>query len=597
MSSTLTEELGSQDLLAVSSSTFGIYEVPRIHIEGMTSQKIIDHIAKIASAGQTNTSSAMAVHLDPQLSEMLHMLHCGEQLRADLPALLHHHVASLIVKCWMYLVWTRLIEIDEAAVGLAIRDQVLWSLMRPFESAHHTQAALSHRDNRHAKGKVKQGMKLVSLLLCNYALLQKFVTLGNISTNALVTLPQEQMSVGTLRTLVEKLEGAGHTVSKNNIQALLVPQQASSSDASSPHASVTSAASAAHELTMLSRPSPLPSTDNVRRSGRRALVPPPDQGDVIASSNRADVDMDADTNKSIAEPKKRTEGHQRARRGSETIIQEEEEEQVSDAGDADQEEESPSSEESQSFDEPTSKRSGSKVVSAQQRAVHQRRLVKRRRTSRERVPPAPAVSGRSNARLPVEVEEVPLHQQTATNTHFVQRLGMVTFRAPDDIRGCVQDDQEHDLFCRHHLQWRQGALLELAQLSPSALQLQVAAAQSKYANASAREMYLELVRRWGQRVQFVAPLQMDSQETLQQALAHLSLELHSHDTDCLFYSHSFLLEQSDGLHWLPACSPDQDICFPSRRQQQQQSPSYNFLDPETTLRAVDARKYWVFREI
>ena len=172
MSSSLTEE--PLDILAISSSAFGIFEVPRLHIEGMTSQKIIDHVTKIASAG--GSSSAMVVHLDPQLTEMLHMLHCGERLKADLPAMLHHQVASLTVKCWMYLVWMRLIETDQAPVGAAIRDQILWSLMRPFESAHSTKATLSHRDNRHAKGKVKQGMKLVSLLLCHYPLLQKSVT-------------------------------------------------------------------------------------------------------------------------------------------------------------------------------------------------------------------------------------------------------------------------------------------------------------------------------------------------------------------------------------------------------------------------------------
>ena len=84
MSSSLTAE--PLDNLAISSSAFGIlaiYEVPRLHIEGMTSQKIIDHVTKIASAG--GSSSAMVVHLDPQLTEMLHLLHCGERLKADLP--------------------------------------------------------------------------------------------------------------------------------------------------------------------------------------------------------------------------------------------------------------------------------------------------------------------------------------------------------------------------------------------------------------------------------------------------------------------------------------------------------------------------------
>ena len=60
MSSSLTEE--PLDVLAISSSAFGMYEVPRLHIEGMTSHQIIHHVAKLSCAG--GTSSAMVVHLD-----------------------------------------------------------------------------------------------------------------------------------------------------------------------------------------------------------------------------------------------------------------------------------------------------------------------------------------------------------------------------------------------------------------------------------------------------------------------------------------------------------------------------------------------------
>ena len=83
---------------------------------------------------------------------------------------------------------------------------------------------------------------------------------------------------------------------------------------------------------------------------------------------------------------------------------------------------------------------------------------------------------------------------------------------------------EHDLFCRHHQQWRRGALLELAQLHASELQQQVAAAHSESAGMPMDDTYQQLLRGWGQRVQLVAPLQMDSQEMVQQAVAHWCLE-------------------------------------------------------------------------
>ena len=74
----------------------------------------------------------------------------------------------------------------------------------------------------------------------------------DISTNALVTLPQEQLSISTLYSLVDKLEGAGHTVSKNNIQALLVPQQDPISSMHTDHRHASSI-SAAQDLAMLSQ--------------------------------------------------------------------------------------------------------------------------------------------------------------------------------------------------------------------------------------------------------------------------------------------------------------------------------------------------------
>ena len=69
-----------------------------------------------------------------------------------------------------------------------------------------------------------------------------------------------------------------------------------------------------------------------------------------------------------------------------------------------------------------------------------------------------SISSSRCASVPVKPQPNALH-----------RLSAVTFRAPDDVRGCVDDDTVHDLFCRHHLTWRRGVLEELALLSASEL--------------------------------------------------------------------------------------------------------------------------------
>ena len=63
---------------------------------------------------------------------------------------------------------------------------------------------------------------------------------------------------------------------------------------------------------------------------------------------------------------------------------------------------------------------------------------------------------------------------------------------------------------------------------------------------------------------------------------------------CRWTAHTFLLEQSEGLYRLLAIHHDMSSSESSVRKQHFQEKTPDFLDPETTLCAADARKYWVF---
>ena len=209
-------------VLTISSRCFGVYSAPRQRILSMTSLQIIAEVANLANAAQhERCTPAVVVRLDPELDLQLRTLTCGDRLRADLPVLFQNQLASLIVKCWTYLVWMHMIEIDDARVREQIRDQILWSLMRAFEPSHTTHPLLSHDDNRHAKTKIKQSLKLTALLLCHPSLLVKFVTLGNISADALVSLTQQQLNIDTLRLLVDRADRVSSRITKRNIRSLL----------------------------------------------------------------------------------------------------------------------------------------------------------------------------------------------------------------------------------------------------------------------------------------------------------------------------------------------------------------------------------------
>ena len=119
----------------------------------------------------------------------------------------------------------------------------------------------------------------------------------------------------------------------------------------------------------------------------------------------------------------------------------------------------------------------------------------------------------------------------------VECLAAASFRAPDDVRGC--DGVANDMFCRHHVEWRREALVELSRLSARQLQ----SLRRSHAHASpARvdELHLHLARRWDERIQYVAPVQLREGVALQRALEHASLEPDAHDSGWRFHSHDEL---------------------------------------------------------
>ena len=556
-------------LLTTSSRCFGAYTAPRHRIVSMTSVQIIGQVANLTNAAQhERCSAAVVVRLDPELDTLLRTLTCGDQLRADLPVLFQNQLASLIVKCWTYLVWMHMIETDDAPVGQQIRDQILWSLMRTFEPSHSTHPLLSHDDNRHAKTKIKQSLKLTALLLCHHSLLVQFVTLGNISADALVSLTQHQLNIHTLRLLVDRADRVSSRITKRNIRSLLLePVDVDEQIVEQGAVTLTSPVSAeraAHELLTLTQPSS-------SSSSSPSLAPP-----TLPSSSPPWIGA---ANTTRAESMATDHGSSTSAKQHNNMINRE-----GDNGHSSTDEDNSSEEEEEEEEAEDELDEGSDNESAMSIDSTRRQSLKRTCTRQKKRPRRRAASSATS-----EVLQQASHQQQVTHQQPPQRsvplkpkpsalhlLSAVTFRAPDDVRGCVDDDTVHDLFCRHHLAWRRGVLEELALLSPSEL----AAIQQQHAeppSSRVAELYLELARRWGQRVQFVAPLQMEDDVLMEQALAHVSLEPEAHDAGWLFYSH-------EALHHL--LSP-QDTTSTSAN-------VYDFNDPDIALCSADPRKYWVF---
>ena len=225
-----------------------------------------------------------------------------------------------------------------------------------------------------------------------------------------------------------------------------------------------------------------------------------------------------------------------------------------------------------------------------------------RRSVRESSPPAlkrkrrHVVSERAT-RLRVSATPAPLPPPPPRPTppsqpsaSAVARLSTVTFRAVDDVRGCVADDAVHDLFCLHHRAWRQRVLAELADFT---LDDMAALRQHETDRCSPDlrpdQQYLQLTQQWGTRMQFVAPLQVAADVTMEEALSHLSLEPESHDSGRLFYSpdgvEQLLSQSSAGITSALASSSSSSSSSASR---------YDFVDPAVALGGAAGRKYWVF---
>ena len=602
--SLIIEEEDESSLLSVSSSFFGQYRVPHRRLVCMTSQKIIEHITGLSSAVNReeevgSASPALLVQLDPQLEHLLSKLQCGDRLRADLPALCRYHTASLIVKCWVYLAWMHAIDTDDAEVDRQVRDQIVWSLMRPFEASHTTYAALSHRGNRHVKTKIKQGLKLTALLLCHSSLLIKFVTLSNVSSDALVTLTKKQLNIESLQLLLDKAEGMSGRVTKHNVSSLLLhPEPPSSSAEANPNqsnlsaAAITSPGSVAQNLLTLSRAlrSSLASSASATAAAEPTALVSANTGSAVPSDPCAGTFNIA---------------------SADAVDMEEDESEDSQQGDESQDDgeaKDPNDSDEECEDERGDPADDTSIIQSASRGftkVRQTSIKKKqkkhsreqkRRRSLRTISDIGSASRTPNKKTRKEASLLPSTaaqdkvaepQRETQSPTAIDRLTSATFRAPDDKLGCVDDDVEHDLFCRHHLAWRAQALVELGQLSASDKHKLVDTIRLEYADittttsssvSDVQELYLRLARRWGQRIQFVAPTQMDNDVTMEQALAHVSMEPDSHDTGWPFFSHSYLLE-----HWQARSRPPAAA-----------DSGYDFLDPESALLSTDACKYWVF---
>ena len=111
-------------LLHVSSHSFAEYNVPFPRVCSMTSLRIIHAMARLSGSASSHEqhipAGARVVRLEAELDNTLRSLSCGDWLRADLPVVLHNQLASLLVKCWTYLVWMHWM----AGAGASRSDQV-----------------------------------------------------------------------------------------------------------------------------------------------------------------------------------------------------------------------------------------------------------------------------------------------------------------------------------------------------------------------------------------------------------------------------------------------------------------------------------------
>jgi hypothetical protein len=643
-----------QESLLISSPFFGRYTVPRRCIDSMSSQHIIAHVSAVANEAMVSTPPPSPDHQQPQAmnpvdttdEHVVDVLHCASRLRADLPVLARQHVASVISRHWMYLVWMHLIECDAAPVSVTERDRALWSLIRRLEWSHNTLPQPRHKQNRRAVFTVKQGMLLTSLLLSDDNLMASFVAALGISPDALLSLPRQQLHIDNLRHLVGQLyrPGVPQRITRSNVKQLLLPcpttavaELPSENQLPANQCTTSSQSPADDRLLALVPASDSAASKSCATAGNvsttmelcsRSVMQSEVTGCGVEAEPRVTTRLLCSRpDEQSTSPPSSTPSFPSSSSSSPWTI----EQQLSDGEDEEGVDEDSEAEESSADDSEHKEDDdeGSALGEREQRtrtvrkhsaSQHKRSFPassKRKRSNRLPGSRELAVSRRKRAALSLDEESSasaspaaavaePLHTSDQCGapaaTSAVQWLRAVTFRHPDVVLCCVDDDMEHDLFCRHHQRWRREALHELMKMPRDAFQRQVQECHDQQASlhlTDPAQFYTRLLCRWGHRIQFVAPIQMDSNVVMQQSMKHHSLELHSHDIGCLFYSHDFLLERGQGLRVLPAFSRSSAIpincleVLAAGGSSPSLASSTGFEDAGAALSARNARKYWV----
>ena len=626
LSSTDTTGADSQPpMVSIVSKAFGRHHVPRHCIHGMTSSRIVQRMAELCGSVASVACHGRVLHLDPQLDDALDSLECGARLRADMPVLYQCQLASFIVKCWTYLVWLDAVHNDRADGGVAgqQRDQIVWWMMRPYESSFTTAPDINDLRNSHAKHKIKNGLILTALLLRTPTKLALIGRLGHVSADALVSLSQRELNHNTLEVLTEQAARTSVNITKHNIRGFLQRPSAADNSAmtdgppspSSPAPSTARSSSSERVRFRLSpslsalfstppstppsSPSPTPATAAVSHLAE------PDVTEEEAAGASMEVDEARDDVLQEADDEVETEavGNESGEEQHEQANEKQSEGEVADEG-GDQDEGAVQDDpmdatEADAFGLPALSVEGTAPLHSGRtcvRAVKQQRqkqwhkrtqrpynlhsATPSKRVSRVVVKAArPQMHQPSAAPQPSATSEQPARLETPPR-RAVDRLRTVQFRAPDDVRGCVDDDEWHDLFCCHHRAWRQQALTELGKLSTDQLEAirhQSSPSSAGAAAASISRWYLELAHQWGQRIQFVAPVQLSGDVSMDEALRHVSLEPHAHDSGWLFHSHSGL---------------EQVLC--QRAVAKPAAAVEDFRDSTQALCSADPRKYWVF---
>ena len=637
------------ELVEVSSDAFGSYYIPLSRLQSMTASHITDEVGGVCGAGGGVGRHSAVVHVDAELDGQLRLLQCGRRLRADMPVLWSNQVASLVSKCWTYLVWMHLIRTDSSTVDASTREKVVWWMMRPFE-----QDGGGDECERTLKTKIKKGLRLTELLLSHPAHLALVGQLGHVSSDGICRLTHKELSIVSLRTLASlTVNGGRPSVTKHNIQRYLLTATDELEGEEKQVATAANGVRTSHESTTAALPRPFaelmrrvlpsssvaatPSSSTTDTSGfdssgsdssqltapaRRATRQQTTQssGGVNFARHALDQATSSALEDEVAE--RYTEVEERAEEGGAGLV----EEQGKGEEEPEQGEEECAEAESEAEDGADSEdnlignkreRSGTDceldeddrdvdIDGRPQAAVSTTRFkdsvarnARRSRKTRKRPRQQPASSKRKTARVEAAAEtqtQRAQHDDSLSSTHHLcsphlplfkrptlrdasaalERLAAVTFREPDAVYGCEAEHDTHDLFCRHHVEWRGEALRWLATLSTAELQA-MSEQHTVSLSTSVDEQYLQLARRWGQRIQFVAPVLLRDDATMKQALQHVSLELEMHDAGWRFHSHD-----------------DLPRLLSRRKSSSSTAREYVFSEPDMALPTADPRKVWVF---